>query len=189
MNAYIDIRLRSDPEFPATMLMSALYSKLHRALVSLKAENIGVSFPRHKVGVRARTLGELLRLHCSTDELSNLMTKPWLTGMRDHVIVADPAVVPTDAQYRRVCRRQFKTNAERLRRRRVRRHDETLEQARQTIPDSVEQQVELPFVQLASQSTGQRFSLFIEHGKIQKEPASGSFDSYGLSQDATVPWF
>lgn len=189
MNAYVDIHLRPDPEFPTTTLMSALFSKLHRVLASLKAENIGVSFPRHKVGVRARALGDLMRLHGNTDALNELMANPWLTGMRDHVLVASPAAVPADAQYRIVCRRQFKTNAERLRRRLVRRLNESPEKAREKIPDSVEQQVELPFVQLGSHTTGQRFSLFIEHGELQNEPVFGRFNSYGLSQDATVPWF
>ena len=33
MDHYVDIDVRTDPEFPAHQLMSALYAKLHRALV------------------------------------------------------------------------------------------------------------------------------------------------------------
>ena len=39
------------------MLMGALYNKLHRALFDLESDDIGVSFPLHKHGVRARSLG------------------------------------------------------------------------------------------------------------------------------------
>lgn len=35
MDHYIDILLLPDPEFPASMLMGALYNKLHKALVVL----------------------------------------------------------------------------------------------------------------------------------------------------------
>ncbi|EPC00311.1 hypothetical protein L861_07385 [Litchfieldella anticariensis FP35 = DSM 16096] len=187
MNYYIDIRLRPDPEFPATILMGALYGKLHRALVALGADDIGVSFPEH--GLRPRTLGNVLRLHGSAAALDRLMAQHWLTGMRDHIVMTDISEVPANVHHRAVRRRQFKTNAERLRRRRARRHGETLEQARESIPDSVERKVNLPFARIRSQSTGETFSLFIEHEEIQAEPVDGAFNRYGLSAGATVPWF
>lgn len=187
MNYYIDIRLRPDPEFPVAMLMGALFGKLHRALVTLDVSDIGVSFPGHSL--RPKTLGDLLRLHGSTAALDRLMASSWLSGMRDHVMLSDMAAVPRDASHRVVRRRQFKTNAERLRRRRAHRHGETLEQAREHIPDTVERKVKLPFVMLRSQSTGQSFSLFVEHGEVQAEAVTGAFSRYGLSQGATVPWF
>lgn len=187
MDQYIDIRLRPDPEFPIPMLMGALYGKLHRALVDLKAEGVGVSFPAHTL--RPRALGNHLRLHGSAHALDELMERAWLKGMHDHVDVSARAPVPSEAQYRVVRRRQFKTNAERLRRRRMRRHGETLEQAREKIPDSVEQKVALPFAMLRSQSTGETFPLFIEHGELRPSPHNATFNQYGLSRTATVPWF
>jgi CRISPR-associated endonuclease Csy4 len=187
MDQYIDIRLRPDPEFPAPMLMGALYGKLHRVLVCIEAKNIGVSFPGHSC--KPRTLGGLMRLHGSAAALDHLMEQKWLTGMHDHIDLADRTPVPSEAQYRVVRRRQFKTNAERLRRRRAHRHNETREQAREKIPDSVEKKVELPFAMLRSQSTGEAFCLFIEHGELQPEPIEAAFNRYGLSQKATVPWF
>jgi CRISPR-associated endonuclease Csy4 len=117
------------------------------------------------------------------------MERPWLTGMADHVALNGREDVPDGAAHRVVCRRQFKTSAERLRRRRAKRHNESLEHARAQIPDSVEREVSLPFATLRSLSTGQRFSLFIEHGEIRNTPAQGTFNRYGLSQEATVPWF
>lgn len=187
MNFYIDIRLRPDPEFPVHVLMGALFSKLHRALVVLEASDIGVSFPGYSL--RPKGLGETLRLHGSASALDRLMSQSWLTGMRDHIKLMDMAEVPSDIQYQFVKRRQFKTSAERLRRRRARRHGETLEQARAHIPDSVERRVKLPYVTLRSQSTGERFCLFVEQLESASGPVSGPFNSYGLSQGATVPWF
>ena len=88
-----------------------------------------------------------------------------------------------------VQRRQFKTSAERLRRRRMRRKGETADQAAAAIPDSVERQVELPFVRLNSASTRQPFCLFIAQERGEEGGAGKGFNSYGLSQGGTVPWF
>lgn len=167
--------------------MGALFGKLHRALVALQTNDIGVSFPAH--GLKPRTLGDRLRLHGSAAALERLMAQPWLTGMHDHIRLEAVDTVPPAIQHRSVRRRQFKTNAERLRRRRARRHGESVEQARAHIPDSIERRVMLPFVTLRSASTGQRFELFIEHGALQAQPTAGAFNAYGLSQGATVPWF
>lgn len=57
---YIDIRLLPDPEFPEHQLMGALYTKLHRLLVQLQANRIGVSFPGYQDS--PPTLGSTLRL-------------------------------------------------------------------------------------------------------------------------------
>ncbi|MCH4565218.1 type I-F CRISPR-associated endoribonuclease Cas6/Csy4 [Halomonas sp. EGI 63088] len=188
MDYYIDIRLLPDPEFPAAMLMGALFSKLHRALVDLRATDLGVSFPEHRNGHK-KSLGQVLRLHGSAAALDHLMATGWLKGMRDHISASDMAEVPADTRYLVVCRRQFKTSAERLRRRRARRHGETLEQAREHIPDSVERKVDLPFATIRSLSTRQTFHLFVEHGDIRQDPVAGRFNAYGLSDEATVPWF
>ena len=184
---YIDITLLPDPEFSHAHLLGALVSKLHRALVTAGATDIGTSYPRHTA--RPRTLGSLLRLHGPCEALERLMAQTWLRGMNDHVSISAITVVPATAQHRIVQRRQFKTNVERLRRRRMRRKGETVEQAAQAIPSNIERQPTLPFVQLRSASSGQPFALFIEHGDLLSTPRSGEFNTYGLSQGATIPWF
>lgn len=187
---YIDIRLLPDPEFSHAHLLGALMSKLHRALVQQQSSTIGVSFPQHVAApITKRTLGAVLRLHGSAAALEGLMALDWLKGMRDHVALSALAAVPEGAQHRMVQRRQFKTNADRLRRRRMQRKGETVEQAAAAIPDTVERKPNLPFAQLRSSSTGQPFSLFIDHGAVQSAPQSGVFNTYGLGQEATIPWF
>lgn len=184
MDSYIDIRLHRDPEFPATQLMSALYAKLHRALVAMATDRIGVSFPSFKA-----TLGEVMRIHGSAEDLLNLQSTTWLVGMRDHLEVSPVQKVPQDAKHRQVRRVQAKTNVERLRRRLMRRHDLSEAEARLRIPDEVATTLSLPFVSLSSASTGQKFRLFISHEDMRVSPVSGSFNAYGLSDGATVPWF
>lgn len=187
MDHYLDIRLLPDPEFPATLLMSALFGKLHRGLAEHGGGTIGVSFPDVRAG--NRTLGHCLRLHGSATELQRLMQIGWMQGLRDHADFGAPTPVPANPGYRVVRRVQAKSSAERLRRRLIARKHIDVEAAAQAIPDSVAERLDLPYVVLSSRTTGQRFPLFIEHGPIQVAPVAGSFTAYGLSSTATVPWF
>lgn len=187
---YIDVTLLPDPEFSAAHLLSALVAKLHRALAQLQASDIGASFPQHVAQPRPqRQLGGVLRLHGTAEALARLMALDWLQGMRDHVRLTALASVPADAQHRLVTRRQFKTSVARLRRRRMRRQGETAEAAAAAIPDQVEQRPDLPFVQLRSSSTGQTYRLYVQHGPLQPQAVPGAFNTHGLSQGASIPWF
>lgn len=202
MDHYVDIRLQPDAEFAPAMLMAALFTKLHKALVVVARQDIGVSFPQLQEAqdtVAAKLsrkgahppyrLGSVLRLHGSAAALAALMTSDWLRGMRDHVLCATVQAVPAVHGYRTVTRVQAKSNPERLRRRQIRRHGLTDEQAQERIPDSAAETLDLPFLTLRSQSTGQTFRLFIRHGSVQVEPVLGKFGVYGLSPQTTVPWF
>ena len=187
---YIDITLLPDPEFSHAHLLGALLAKLHRALVQHSAGDIGTSFPQHvNAPLSQRTLGSVLRLHGPQHALEALMAQDWLRGMRDHVVLTLLAAAPPNAPHRLVLRRQFKTNAERLRRRRMQRKGETAAQAQAAIPDSVERRPDLPYAHLRSGSTGQPFCLCVEHGPLLSQPAPGPFNAYGLGHEATVPWF
>lgn len=192
MDYYVDITLRPDPEFPAPLLMNALFAKLHRALVSHSAQlggRLGASFPGHVGTGRALQLGERLRLHGEASALDTLLASDWLSGMRDHSLPAPVAPVPAGTQHRVVRRVQAQSSPERLRRRLARRHHLDATEAAQRIPDSAAQTLRLPWVQLRSSSTGQNFRLFIEHGPLLPHPISGTFSPYGLSLGASVPWF
>ncbi|MGE4069538.1 MAG: type I-F CRISPR-associated endoribonuclease Cas6/Csy4 [Lysobacterales bacterium] len=187
MDHYFDIRLRPDPEFPAYQLMDALFAKLHRVLAEQQRTDIGISFPQ--VQTRPPKLGEVLRLHGGDAALEALSEGPWMGGMRQMVEIAAIAAAPIVAAHRRVIRVQAKSSPERLRRRLMRRKQISAEEACVQIPDTAAERVNLPFVEIASRSTGQRFRLFLHHGPIQTQPVSGTFNSYGLSQIATIPWF
>lgn len=184
---YIDLSLAPDPEVSLPQLLGALYDRLHLALVHHRTESVGVSFPRYSLD--PRSLGPLLRLHGQPLVLEKLMSGDWLKGTRDYVRVSDVAPAPADALHRTVQRRQFKTSAERLRRRRMRRKGESPEQAAKAIPISVERRPDLPYVWLRSRSTGQPYCLFIALGPLRPDPVPGAFNSYGLSSSSTIPWF
>lgn len=186
MTHYLELRVRPDPDFPVNILLGALVSKLHLALVHLGANDLGISFPQHE---EHPPLGHMLRLHGTDIRLAELMETDWLRGLRDHLEIGAVDPVPPGVVHRVVRRKQYKTNADRLRRRRMKRHGESYEQASQRIPDTVERKVKTPFVVIRSLSSGQTFSLFIEHGACQPTAVPGSYNTYGLSKTATVPWF
>jgi CRISPR-associated endonuclease Csy4 len=187
MDHYIDIRLRPDPEFSPDTLLNALYVKLHRALVQHGQGDIGISFPDVRDAQMA--LGERLRLHGGMTTLQLFMEGAWLSGMREHVSTGQITQTPAHAKHRVVRRVQAKSNVERQRRRHMKRHGLSEEQARERIPDSAAQRLRLPCVQLNSTSTDQSFPLFIQHGELREQAQPGAFNSYGLSATATVPWF
>lgn len=186
MDHHLDLRLRPDPEFAANQLLGALYGKFHRALSQLGREDIGLSFPR--VGGRDG-LGNILRLHGSAEALQALQATAWHNTLRDHVDIGAVQAVPADCRFRNVRRVQAKSNPERLRRRLMKRHNLDAATAAARIPDTARETLSLPYVRLNSSSTGQPFLLFIAHGPVQDHAVAGRFNSYGLSQEATVPWF
>ncbi|MBN8713586.1 MAG: type I-F CRISPR-associated endoribonuclease Cas6/Csy4 [Xanthomonadales bacterium] len=184
---YIDLTVVPDPETGSAQILGVLYDHLHLALAHQRRDTIGISFPDYSLN--PRSLGTTLRLHGSQTDLQQLLATDWLKGMRDHVRIKDIAAAPADAQHRTVQRKQFKTSAERMRRRRMRRKGETEEQAKIAIPSSMERRPDLPYVHLHSRSTLQPFCLFIAIGPPLRQAISGPFSSYGLSGTATVPWF
>ncbi|MFC4159585.1 type I-F CRISPR-associated endoribonuclease Cas6/Csy4 [Chitinimonas lacunae] len=187
MDHYVEIRLLRDPEIPATQLLNILFGKLHLALVEGKHDDIGVSFP--DLAEEPPSLGTRLRLHGSVTGLGRLLEGSWLRGMRDYIELHSPQPVPQGTQHRCVSRVQSKSSVDRLRRRHMRRHGVSEQEAIARIPDQARRLLDLPYIVLDSHSTDQRFRLFIEHRPLQATPCAGKFNSYGLSGEATVPWF
>lgn len=187
MDYYFDIKLLSDSDFLPSLLMNALFGKLHRALVESPKLTIAVSFPEYSLAPLG--LGGCLRVHGSQGDLDRLNNTPWLAGVRDHVICMAIKPVPAHPEYVCVQRVQVKSNVERLVRRCAKRNGIDEAQARCRYQTAQPEKLHLPFVTLNSQSSGQKFSLFIKQGKPQLTPSAGEFNRYGLSRTATIPWF
>lgn len=187
MDYYLNIQLQPDPDFVPAMLMNALFSKLHRVLVENPKLVGAVSFPEYSLSPLG--LGSCLRLHGNQQDLESLQNTVWLTGMRDHVICKELQPVPSHVQHVLVQRVQAKSNIERLVRRNAKRKGINEDEARCNYQAVKPEKLRLPFITLNSQSSGQRFSLFIKQSKPQESPQAGEFNRYGLSQAATIPWF
>lgn len=187
MNYYLDIELRESPEISSNTLLSALFSRLHKSIVSSPNLQLAVSFPSYSLALAS--LGECLRIHGSKQGLDNLTTVRWLGNMKDHVALRKPMPVPENASHIKVRRVQNKVNVERFIKRSAKRKGIPLDEARENYKAFEQKKLELPYLILESQSTGQRFSLFIEQSDALEKAIPGEFNSYGLSSKATVPWF
>lgn len=186
---HLDFHILPDADLPAAHIVSALYARLHRELVSLGTRHVAVSFPGMQVDVDRPTLGTCLRLLGPAAELDHLAQPRWLAGVQDHVSWQAPSAVPAGASHRSLRRVQAKSNPERLRRRLMKRHGLDATQAQSRIPDGCAQMLTLPYINMSSASTGQRFRLFLQLGPIEPQAAAGTFNFFGLSADATIPWF
>ena len=184
MDHFLEIRVLPDPEFKAETLMSALFAKLHRALARRGTGDIGVSFPEHNVKP-----GCVVRLHGSRAALAELESTRWRAGMNDYCETTALLPVPAISGWRTVARVQVKSSADRLLRRSVRKGWITEEEALLRCANATEQGCSLPFIQMKSLSSKESFRLFIRHGELRQEASGGLFSTYGLSAEATIPWF
>ena len=183
MDYYLDITLLPDPEFEEQVLLNALFSKFHRGMSQTVPGAVGVSFP--DVATR---LGGRMRLHGSAEALDKLMSSGWMKGLGDYTRVSTVERVPADCQYRTVKRVQAKS-AWNKRKRSIAKGWLDEEEAEAKIPDSQQKKLKQPFVQIKSLSNGNDMRVYIEHGELLDAPATGTFNSYGLSSTATIPWF
>jgi len=65
---------------------------------------------------------------------------------------------------------------------------ETLQQSLSYFDGFEEKQSKLPYINMNSQTNGQRFRLFIEK-QVMDDPQTGLYSCYGLSNTTTVPLF
>ena len=191
MNHYIEIQTQPDAEFPATILMNALFNKLHKALWNLKADDIGVSFPEYD-----KTLGKKLRLHGTEHRLSQLNQIDWVGKMKDYCQKSDILPVPTSVKYRTVSRQQDTRSAAKLKRllkrqesgKRCNRPELNEENIMDYSAKRLSNTQDKPFLTLRS-SNGQSYRRSLVLGELQDQPVAGTFNQFGLSKTATIPWF
>jgi len=197
MKYYLDITLLPDVEANLGFLWQKVYQQLHLALVENKiAKNesaIAVSFPNY--GDKEFPLGDKVRLFANDQELLKKLTiEKWLSRLNDYTHLKSIKEVPlTINQFARFKRKQFKSNLLKEAKRRAKYKNESIELALQHFK-YYQTESSLAHINMTSLSMNgdisikRNFKLFIER-EILKEQEQGIFNCYGLSKDATVPWF
>ncbi len=196
MKHYVEITLLPTDDIGHYFLWSKIYQQLHLALVELTAGqggSVGFSFPEYSA--KQPRLGRKLRVFAPTEtQLAQFNTQKWLERLSDYCHISSIRTVPEQTQHAVFVRKQCVNNPERLARRRAKRKGETVEQALSHFAGFEGEFLTLPFVALESLSTASsaeanhRFKLFVAQQLVSK-PQAGSFNCYGLSQSATIPWF
>ncbi len=192
MKHYIDITLLPDAETNLGFIWQKVYQQVHLGLVESKTEtndsDVAISFPEN--GSSDFPLGTKLRLlSLNQESLQQLNINKWLSRLLDYVHCTSIKEVPAGVtQYVRFSRKQFKTNIEKLARRRAKRKGESFDKAMEHYKGFKDEQSKLPFINMRSLSSDRQFRLFVEKELLEKS-VEGKFNCYGLSKTATVPWF
>lgn len=178
-------------------LWSKLYTQLHLTLVEKKnAQNkvpFGFSFPEYFFNSEKQIgfIGSMLRIFGPDENpLRQLDLHKRLNNLSDYIQTSEIKTVPVQLKsYAIYQRQQVKSNAERLARRKAKRQNISYEKALEELKSFKDEELNFPFIQLQSSSTGgQKFRLFIER-KLVEQPMLGDFSLYGLSSTSTVPEF
>lgn len=183
MDSYIEIILKPDAEMRENVLLNKVYTKLHKALVTLNSDSIGVSFPQYNV-----ILGRVIRIHSNTAMLHDLNGINWLGGLIGYCNVSEITVVPTQCEYRIISRIQSTMSQAKLKRL-LKRGSITEEEAKTYKAKMFSKGLDNPYLELESSSNGHKHRRYLNFGEPQNEMIQGKFDHFGLSKSATVPWF
>ena len=183
MNYYYDLLFQPDEEVPIYFIRNKVFSKLHKTLYDLKANDIGVSFPEYKV-----LLGKTLRLHSNQQNLEKLQATNWLGGLSGYCQITEIKPIPDKVKYRTISRKQANMTEAKLRRL-IKRGSITVDDTKKYKAKMFSQGLDNTYLELDSSSTGHKHRRYIEFGKLQNTLINGEFDYFGLSKIATIPWF
>jgi len=189
MKYYIDIKLLSDGEIALGFLWKKVYQQVHLALVEATNDSIALSFPTY--GAKFFPMGDILRIFSpSKDELYDLKLGEWLKRLNDYIDTSNILETPNNTEYANFKRRQFKFYDDVLKRaeHQAKRRGIALEESLKHFEGYSNKRNTLPFIMVKSLSSDQELKLFLEKHSISSE-VKGTFNTFGLSKIATVPWF
>lgn len=183
MDSYIDIQLKPDAEMREAELSSKVFTKFHKALVTLNTNQIGISFPQVHL-----KLGRLFRIHGEASLLNDLEGLAWLGSLSGYCQVGAIIAVPEQVQYRNISAKKSNMSNAKLRRL-IKRGTLDQDGLKRYKVKMLSQGFEQPYLDLFSSSTGQIYRKFFDFSDLMSDPVEGVFDSYGLSRTATIQWF
>lgn len=192
MKYYIEITLLPSVEIGLYFLWQKVYQQIHLGFAAIKNSNgeipIGISFPGYDD--KKNQLGNKLRLFAKDKQVfGELNIGRYLNRLLDYVHITQIRDVPDNVtEFAVFKRQQVKSSNTRLARRKAKRAGITFEQAFNMLNKFEEKRVKTPFINMQSQSSNKRFHLMILK-QSTSQMIDGSFNCYGLSKTATVPWF
>ena len=183
MNHYIDIKINPDAEMRENVLLNKVYTKFHKRLHDLASFDIGVSFPEYNI-----KLGRTLRIHGTNQRLQEVQSENWLGGLTGYCDISDIQKTPNQVSHLTVSRKQANMTDAKLRRL-IKRGSIKPDEVKRYKAKMFQEGIDNPFLELNSISNGYKHRRYLSFGDLQKEATAGNFDQFGLSKQATVPWF
>jgi len=183
MNNYIEIKINPDAEMRENVLLNKVYTKFHKRLCDLTSTDIGISFPEFHI-----KLGKTLRIHGANQRLKELQSDNWLGGLAGYCCISEILQIPDQVSYRTVSRIQTNMSPAKLRRL-IKRKSIKSDEIKRYKAKMFQKGIDNAFLELESESNGQKHRRYFSFGELQIKPIIGEFDQFGLSNQATVPWF
>lgn len=183
MDYYIDVLIQPDEEMRENVLLNKVYTKLHKALHTLRSTTIGISFPHYEV-----RLGKLLRVHGSDNDLQSLEEMKWLGGLIGYCEVTEVMSIPDAVRYQVVSRKQSTMTQAKLKRL-MQRQSISEAEVKAYKAKMFAKSLGEPYLELSSGSNGNNYRRYIRFGELLDSPVTGEFDQFGLSKQATIPVF
>lgn len=199
MKHYIDITILPSDDIGVHFLWSKLMMQVHLALVEIQDSNkqvpIAVSFPNYRMNADKKSgfLGNKLRLFSvNKTDLERLNIHKWLSRLMDYLHIKNIADVPADVDsFENFNRRQKAGSPDKHIRRRMKRHNESFEQARLYFSDykMAEQDKALPFIKMKSLGSNNDFNMSIIRKTVDPSDGPTMFNTYGFSSNSFLPKF
>lgn len=195
---YIELMLLPDDEISLQLLWKRVFAQVHWALSTFGNANngritLGVSFPQYNFA--DVSLGHRLRIFALVaEDLHGLKLPHLLRDIQDYVHFSDIKDVPKNCGYvsfnravRRTAGCKSKLARRQVKRAQLKGIDISHEDALANYSDFTEK-TQYPYINLVSNSSGMLFPLAIK-STPQITAKEGDFNSFGLSNSATVPAF
>lgn len=187
---YQDCIMKPDEEVGIYFLLGRFYVQLHKRFVETKksdgTNSFAVSFPDYSkrgIGSRIRIFSDS-PLHLSEFDVPRLCSR--FVGYADYEGIKE---VPEDVSgYAKFIRIHAKTSTKSLIRRRSKRLEISEYEAKEMYAEFTPKWPDYPYIMLQSQSTDQKFPLFIKK-EVVPDDQPGLYNTYGLSLGGSVPLF
>ncbi len=193
MKIYIEITLLPSIEIPLYFLWKKVYQQIHIAFVenknSRETVSVGSAFPEYNS--MQNNLGSKLRLFAPTEkDLLNLNLDIFMFRLKDYIHISKIRNVPEHIEnYGYFKRIQTKSSNPRLARRKSKREGISYEEALSFLDKRDEKISRLPYIQMESISSKQKYRLLIDFEIVENSNGCFEFGTYGLSSKCSVPIF
>lgn len=182
MDYYIEIKLHPNHERNIAQLMNDVFGELHKRLFEINSKSIGVSFPKY-----SEYLGDTIRIHGCKKDLEYFDQTDWCQKYKIFTSISSIYKVPAKVEYKIFSREQQNKSNSKLRRL-MKRNKISDEDRKKYIIKMMKEGIQSPYIEIISNSNKKRYRRYILM-KESKNLAQGEFDFFGLSKNASVPWF
>lgn len=203
MSFYQEITLIDHVEISPYFIWSKVYGQLHIAFAEHKNNEdkvpFGVAFPQYfyDEAKKKGSLGKKVRIFAPTKQaLEDLNLKLWLVRLLDYVHIQSIKEVPKNVSQYAIYKRKQMKGTNRVQKEiagyaaeHARRNNVSLDEAIKLYQHMAVRETHLPFIQMLSLTSDQRFKLFIEKQVVDENLSGSLFTTYGLSASACVPEF